>query len=164
MRDDLPMAPVSPAAAATNQSGPTTLTAEKVAAMLTSKGHKAEVLPQGLQQGKSVAAVIVEDGWRYEVTISFSTDERGIWFSTPLRLAEGLSVAQLRALMKTTSELCCMDVFTVDSQGRLCLETPNTRIAASPVFSLADVFFQKLNRHLRTIRDGHDVWKTPATN
>jgi hypothetical protein len=32
------------------------------------------------------------------------------------------------------------------------------------VFSLADVFFQKLNRHLRTIRDSHDVWKTPATN
>jgi hypothetical protein len=163
VRDDLPMGPVAAVPAASNLSGPTGLTAEKVAALLKSKGHKAEVMPKGPQQGKSVAAVIVEDDWRYEVTISFSTDERGVWFATPLRPAEGLGVQQLQALMKTTSDLGCMDVFTVDGQGKLCLETPNTRIAAAAPFSLTEVFFQKLNRHLRTIRDSHDVWKMPTT-
>ena len=132
-----------------------------VVAILKSKGHKADILPKGDQQGKIVAAVIEEDGWRYEVSIRFTTDGKGVWFASPLRPADGLSARQLQGLMKKNSEMACMDVFTIDADGRLCLETPNTHITVAQPFSVEEVFLQKLNRHLRTIRDSHDQWKTP---
>jgi hypothetical protein len=150
------------------QSGPATaqgnaplpLNAQKVVEWLRAKGHHAEILPKDQQQGKSVSAVMEEDGWRYEIRIHFTTDERGIWFSTPLRPADGLSLQQMQALMKRNSELACMDVFTVDARGRLCLETPNAHITACAPFGVREVFFRKLARHLRTIRDSHEEWKT----
>jgi hypothetical protein len=141
--------------------GPSPVSAEKVVRWLKDKGHQAEILAKDQQQGKTVSALIEEDGWRYEVRVHFTTDERGLWFTTPLRPADGLSVQQMQALMKRTSELACMDVFTVDAHGQLCLETPNAHITASAPFGVREIFFQKLSRHLRTIRDSHDEWKTP---
>ncbi|HZZ79049.1 MAG TPA: caspase family protein [Gemmataceae bacterium] len=159
--DELPL--VGSVGVASRQgNGPLQLSAEQVANWLRFKGHRAEVMSKGQQQGKHVLAIIEEDGWQYEVTIYFTTDERGLWFSTPLRSADSLNVKQCQALMKKTSEMACIDVFTVDERARLCLETPNMRITSDPPFSLSDIFFQKLNRHLRTIRDSHDVWKKPG--
>ena len=166
MQDDLPVvvksAPRNSKPTMAPQLAPTRLTPESVAALLRTRDHQAAVQPKNGEQGKTVSAVIEEDGWRYEVSIRFTTDENGMWFSTTLRPADGLSPRQMQSLMKKSSELACMDVFTIDAAGRLCLETPNTRIAAVPYFSADEVFLQKLNRHLRTIRDSHDQWKVPS--
>ncbi|MBI1832803.1 MAG: caspase family protein [Planctomycetes bacterium] len=141
---------------------PIPINAERIVDWLKARGHQAHVTPKGTAQGKTVSAVIVEDGWRFEISIRFSTDERAAWFSTVLRPANGLTIQQMQSLMKKTSEQACMDVFIVDRQGNLCLETPNARLVGDPPFSVSEVFFQRLNRHLRTIRDSHDLWKLPA--
>jgi hypothetical protein len=146
-----------------NQNGSLpTVNAEMVAALLKRQGHQAEIRQNDQQQGKTVAATIKKDGWQYEVSIRFTTATKRLWFSTVLRPAEGLTAVQLQTLLKKTWEQGCSDVFVIDGGGRLCLETPNFQVAAYPPFDLEQVFLQKLNRHLNTIRNSYDLWKMPT--
>jgi hypothetical protein len=137
------------------------LTAERVVTLLKEQGHKASVEP-GSGQGKVVVAQITQDGWGYEVLIQFTTDGKKLWLSTPLSPAGRLTPDQLRALMKKSFEMGGTEFFMIGNDDRLVLETPNFECLAVPPFSVEQVFFQKLNRHLDTIRNTYNLWKVPA--
>jgi hypothetical protein len=72
-------------------------------------------------------------------------------------------VTQLRGLMKKTCEMGCMEVFLIGADGKPCLETPNFQWQATQGFSPEQVFLQKLNRHLETIRATHNLWQAPTS-
>jgi hypothetical protein len=130
------------------------LTPERVMALLKDKGHQATI--NKTQQGQTVVAVIQQDGWQYNLNIQFTPNGMDWYFSSALTTpGQTFSNQQLLALMKKNWDLGCGQIFSISTDNRLYLETPNYTTN-----NITDqVFYQTLTNHLNTIRNNYDLWK-----
>jgi hypothetical protein len=143
----------------TGPSGPVggqALTADRAASLLQAKGYQAQVsvAPNG---AKNVIATIEQGGWRYDVTIAFTTDGKYMDFGSPLSApGQTFTQAQLQGLLQKNMDL----IYNVKSfafnknDHRLWLMNVNY----SPNTS-EQQFYQILDDHLSTIRGTYDLWK-----
>jgi hypothetical protein len=130
------------------------LNADRVANYLRSQGHTVE--QKRFDNGVHlVSAKIQKDGWRFEMEIQFTPDQKTLNFVVPLGQAtSNFSAAQLQALMKANFTMSPTAFSYREWDRRLCLIDPiwNT------VNWTETAFQQTLDRVLKQVKDTHHVW------